>query len=144
VRRVCWEVGASIYSTMMDPVDARLDRLLRFAIGEKRLVTFVLHGCRRIAEPHDYGITKGIHRLFCYQIGGESRSNTSTGWRWATLSEMSQLNVLDARFAGPRPARTGQHIEWDVLMATVSPRPVSPTSVVPSPTPSHKPRRRRT
>jgi hypothetical protein len=135
--------GPSKRSTTTDPVDAGLDRLLRFAIAERRLVTFVLHGCWRIAEPHDYGITKGIHRLFCYQIGGESRSATSTGWRSATIAEMSHVNVLDRRFEGPRPGLTGQHVEWDALIATVSPRPVSPTSVPPSAPRRRRPRRRR-
>jgi hypothetical protein len=136
------QVSVSNDATTIDPVDARLDRLLRHAIAEKRLVTFLLHGCRRIAEPHDYGIMKGIYRLFCYQTGGESRSKPGTGWRWATLSEMSQLRVLDGRFAGPRDAPTGQHIQWDVLVATVSPRPVSQISL--AALPSRKPRRRRT
>ena len=109
---------------MMDLVDAGLDQLIRFAIAEKRLVTFMLDGYRKIGEPHDYGINKGVRRLFFYQTGGESRSKSSTGWRWATLSKISQLEILDDRFAGPRPAPSGQHIQWDVLMATVSPRPV--------------------
>ncbi len=108
----------------MDPVDAGLDQLLRFAIAEKRLVVFMLEGYRKIGEPHDYGINKGVIRLFFYQTGGESRSQSSTGWRWATLSKISQLEILNDRFAGPRPAPSGQHIQWDVLMATVSPRPV--------------------
>ena len=34
------------------------DQLLRSAIAGKRLVAFVLGGCRRIAEPHDYGVYK--------------------------------------------------------------------------------------
>jgi hypothetical protein len=134
------QVSVSNRVTTIDRVDVRLDRLLRHAIAERRLITFVLHGCRRIAEPHDYGVLKGIYRLFCYQIGGESRSKPGTGWRWATLAEMSQLSVLDGRFAGPRHAPTGQHVEWDVLVATVSPRPVSPTSLegLPSPNPGRR------
>lgn len=105
-------------------MDARLDQVLRFAIGEKRLVTFMLDGFRRVAEPHDYGINKGLPRLFFYQTGGESRSKPATGWRWATLSKISQLDILEDRFSGARPAPSGQHVQWDVLIATVSPRRV--------------------
>jgi hypothetical protein len=98
------------------------DQLLRSAIAGKRLVAFVLGGCRRIAEPHDYGIYRGERRLFFYQVGGESRSRPATGWRWAILSKVSGLEVLDETFAGSRPAPTGQHVQWDALIATATTR----------------------
>ena len=104
---------------------AGVDRLLRTAIRDKRLVTFVLDGCRRIAEPHDYGVMNGIPRLFFYQTGGESRSGRPIGWRWAVLAKISQLRILDETFRGPRPAPSGKHVRWDTLFATVSPRPVA-------------------
>jgi hypothetical protein len=124
---------------MKDPVNASLDRLLRAAINGRRLVTFMLDEHRRIAEPHDYGVYKGLPRLFFYQTGGESRSEPRTGWRWAELSKISQFEIRDDRFAGPRPAPSGRHIQWDVLLATVSPRPVLQT---PPGSPTAKPRRR--
>jgi hypothetical protein len=99
------------------------DRLLQSAIAGKRLVAFVLGGYRRIAEPHDYGICNGERRLFVYQVGGESRSGPATGWRWAILSKVSDLEILDDTFAGSRPAPTGQHVQWDALIASVSRRP---------------------
>jgi len=98
------------------------DELLRTAIAGKRLVAFVLDGRRRIAEPHDYGILKGARRLFFYQVGGESRSSPATGWRWAILSKVSALEVLDDTFAGSRPVPTGRHVQWDALIASVSSR----------------------
>jgi hypothetical protein len=110
---------------MVYPLMASADQLLRAAIANKRLVSFMLYGCRRIAEPHDYGIIKGVGRLFFYQIGGESRSGRPLGWRWGSLSKISELQVLDERFGGPRPALSGEHIHWDALIATVSPRLVS-------------------
>ena len=109
------------------------DELLRFAIADKRAVTFILDGCRRIAEPHDYGVIDGVPRLFFYQTGGESRSGPPTGWRWGLLSKISELKVLDSRFAGARPAPSGRHNRWDILIATVSTRPSSVTSVTTSP-----------
>jgi hypothetical protein len=98
------------------------DAVLRAAIADKRLVTFVLDGCRRIAEPHDYGLIDGDPRLFFYQTGGRSRSGRPVGWRWAVLSRITELETLDQQFAGPRLAPTGKHIRWDTLFASVSRR----------------------
>ena len=96
------------------------------AIAARRLITFVLHGHRRLAEPHDYGVIGGSKRLFFYQVGGESRSGRPLGWRWADLSEVSQVDVLERVFRGPRVTHTGRHLTWDRLIATVSPRSTGP------------------
>jgi hypothetical protein len=117
---------------MMHPLIASADQLLRAAIANKRLVSFTLDGRRRIAEPHDYGIINGVGRLFFYQIGGESRSGRPLGWRWGNLSKISEVQILDERFSGPRPAPSGRHIHWDVLIATVSPRLVAQPGAAPS------------
>lgn len=101
---------------------ADLDRLLRSAIRERRLLTFVLYGEPRLAEPHDYGLIDGEPRLFFYQIGGGSRSGRPLGWRWAPLPEISELDLLDKHFRGPRPVPSGKHVSWDALFATISPR----------------------
>ena len=57
-------------------VSKEVDQALRAAIAGRRLVNFSYQGRDRKAEPHDYGINKGKTRLFCYQVGGESRSGT--------------------------------------------------------------------
>jgi hypothetical protein len=116
------------------------------AIAGRRLVSFTLRGHHRIAEPHDYGIINGIGRLFFYQVGGQSRSRPPIGWRRGSLEEISDVRILDKRFGGPRPTVSGRHIQWDVLIATVSPRPVfePPRSVSPPPaTPRSTSRRKR-
>jgi len=97
-----------------------IDQLLRTAIREKRLVAFVLDGCERIAEPHDYGIMNGATRLFFYQVGGASRSGRPIGWRWAELGRIAELRLLERHFAGPRPALSGRHVRWELLYASVS------------------------
>ena len=99
-----------------------IDRLLRRAIHDRRLVTFTLHGLPRRAEPHDYGMVGGVAKLFFYQVGGRSRSGRPIGWRWAVLSDIGDLRVLDDCFRGTRPSPSGRHVKWDVLFATVSPR----------------------
>ena len=73
------------------------DKLLIEAIRGRRLVTFVIDQRPRRAEPHDYGLIDGEPRLFVYQVGGESRSGRLVGWRWAVLSKVSELRVLDER-----------------------------------------------
>ena len=98
-------------------ISADFDKLLRTAIRERRLVAFILDGRPRLGEPHDYGLIDGEPRLFFYQVGGESRSGRPIGWRWAVLSKVS-----DKHFGGTRPAPSGRHVEWDTLLATVSPR----------------------
>jgi hypothetical protein len=101
---------------------SEVDRLLRRAIGDKRLIAFSLGGCERLAEPHDYGLIGGAAKLFFYQVGGASRSGQPLGWRWAELSKLSGLRVLDEHFPGSRAIPTGRHHRWDVLFASVSVR----------------------
>jgi len=99
-----------------------VDFLLRTAIRNRRIITFTLHDLPRLAEPHDYGIIKGVEKLFFYQVGGQSKSGPPFGWRWAVVSEIATLEVLDQTFNGSRPAPSGRHVHWDVVYASVSAR----------------------
>ena len=103
-------------------LSADFDKLLKTAIRERRMVAFILDGRPRLGEPHYYGLIDGEPRLFFYQVGGESRSGRPIGWRWAVLSKVSELHLLDEHFGGTRPAPSGQHVKWDTLFATVSAR----------------------
>jgi len=107
---------------------ADVDKLIRTAIRQKRLVRFLLDGQPRVGEPHDYGVKNGAAQLFFYQVGGTSRSKAPLGWRWAPLKKISGLEVLDRTFAGPRSAPTGQHVRWDELYESVSRPAKTPTS----------------
>ena len=102
------------------PVEATIDQRLRSAVQGKRIITFMLHGLPRRAEPHDYGVIGGVPKLFFYQIGGRSRSGPPIGWRWATVADMTDIEVLDDPFAGAREAPTGRHVHWDQLIASAS------------------------
>jgi hypothetical protein len=99
-----------------------VDRTIRAAIAQKRLISFDLNGLPRIGEPHDYGVIKGVPKLFFYQVGGRSSSGRPVGWRWAEIAKVSSLKILERQFSGPRPSPSGQHVQWDELIATVSPR----------------------
>ena len=100
-------------------VSKELDRRLRAAIEDRRLVNFSYQGRPRKAEPHDYGINKGKVRLFCYQVGGESRSGKLPDWRLLEVPDISGLEITDESFRGPRNV-SGAHIAWDELFASVS------------------------
>lgn len=73
------------------------------AIGGKYLVEFVYKsGGTRIVEPHDYGIRRGVERLLSFQIGGESHSGASYGWKEFDVGQIRHLRILERRFAGSR------------------------------------------
>ena len=95
-----------------------IDRLIREAIEGRYLVEFRLHGLRRVAEPHLYGIYRGARQLLVYQVGGESKSGDLPDWRRADLAEMSGLRLLEGRFEGQRIA-SSRHTQWDVVLARV-------------------------
>jgi hypothetical protein len=93
---------------------------LVIAISGKRLIEFVYKGGRpRIAEPHDYGVRKGVEGLLAYQISGESRSGTPNCWKHFDVEDMRQLRVLDRQFPGSRADSSQHHGQWDKLFARV-------------------------
>jgi hypothetical protein len=98
----------------------KIDELLRKAIQEKRLIQFVYRGKPRIIEPHDYGIHKGVVKLFGYQVGGLS-SEPLPNWRWALVNSISNLRLRNERFPGRRPNPSGRHHQWDQIFARVEP-----------------------
>jgi hypothetical protein len=102
------------------PAITTLHQTVCMAIGERRLLAFSSKGCRRIAEPHDYGVKDRVRKLLYYQVGGSSNSHPPTGWRWAETDEMTGLTVLETQFAGARPAPSGRRVKWDKLFASVS------------------------
>ena len=101
-------------------IDIELDKLLRKAIGEKYLVRFRYKDQERIVEPHDYGVQKGIIRLFCYQIGGKSH-NRLPGWRLVDVPAMQECELLQQHFAGNRETPSGKHHQWDEVFMRVAP-----------------------
>jgi hypothetical protein len=99
-----------------------VDRVLRQAIAERRLVTFEYQGLPRIGEPHDYGRRKGKDQLNFFQTGGRSRSGKVPDWRTPDVDGIRSLALTPERFAGTRPTPSGRHLDWDELYASVTPR----------------------
>jgi len=90
------------------------------AISGKHLIEFVYKtGGSRIAEPHDYGISKGVECLLAYQISGESSSRSPHGWKRLAVDDIHQLQVLDRKFRGTRAEASQHHRDWDLLFARV-------------------------
>ena len=104
----------------METPPPKIDKSLRKAIEERRLIQFVYKDKPRIVEPHDYGIHKGSVKLFGYQVGGLS-SEPLPNWRWALVHSISDLRLLDKRFPGRRPSPSGRHHQWDQIFARVEP-----------------------
>ena len=99
-----------------------LDEQLRFAIAHKRLIEVTYSGASRVAEPHDYGVNKGLPRLLAYQLrqNGAPRSNKTTGWRLFDIAKITGCVVQQTTFPGSRGDAHERHYEWDPLYARVT------------------------
>jgi hypothetical protein len=97
-----------------------LDRQLRFAIANKRLIRFMYESVTRTAEPHDYGLRNGAAKVLAYQRQkGERKDPHVRGWRWLDVSKIQDCIVLESSFSGTRVTAHQEHHHWDVLFARV-------------------------
>lgn len=72
------------------------------AIHSRRCVRFRYRSGTRVVEPYAFGVNSGgVPILRGYQIGGESISRAK-GWKLFRVKEISDLVLLDQRFASPR------------------------------------------
>ena len=76
-------------NSLHQPPDS-IDQLLCAAINNRRLIEFQYKERRRVAEPHDYGMTKSVKKLLTYQVEGESESGDLPDWRWAKVDEINR------------------------------------------------------
>ena len=98
-----------------------LNERLRYAIANKHLIEVCYHGSVRIAEPHDYGVHKGIERLLIFQLRDSVHSHHSaTGWRLLDTAKIEECLVLERNFLGSRGQLHQSHLVWDVVYARVS------------------------
>jgi hypothetical protein len=105
---------------MSPEAEPNVNPLIWAAIEQKRLLRFRYKNRERIVEPHDYGIHKGIIKLFGYQVGGSS-SEKLPNWRWAEQNLISDIEMLDETFPGGRPTKSGKHHKWEKLFIRVKP-----------------------
>lgn len=102
-------------------MDIQLDQVLHRAIERKHLLRFIYKGHERVVEPHDYGIQKGIGRLLCWQVDGQSGSSIP-GWRLINVADIQSCEILDRQFSGGREV-PGEHHRWDKIFIRVGPSP---------------------
>jgi hypothetical protein len=103
---------------MSAPPRDTLDRDLKFAIVNKRLLQLTYKSQSRIVEPHDYGRHKGVVRLLVYQIEGLSTSR-GPEWRDLDVAKVEACTVLERTFPGSRGSGYQRHKKWDELYARV-------------------------
>lgn len=99
--------------------DETLDRDLRFAIANRRLLQLTYNSQLRIVEPHDYGRRRGGLRLLAYQLRGASTRSTPE-WRDFDVAKIEAWTVLDEAFAGSRGGAHQRHKDWDEVFARVT------------------------
>ncbi len=109
---------ATVYGKMVCEMD--VDALIRSAIEHRRLLELIYGNKRRIVEPHDYGIHRGVIKLLAFQIAGDS-SGPLPNWRWLDVQSISAIHLLDTTFGGGRPNPSGKHHHWDQLFLRVKP-----------------------
>jgi hypothetical protein len=99
-----------------------LNDRLRYAIANKHLIEICYHGSVRVAEPHDYGVHKGIERLLIFQLRDSvhAHNHSATGWRLLDTSQIEECLVLEKNFPGSRGLLHQSHLVWDVVYARVS------------------------
>jgi hypothetical protein len=104
----------------MAEIDPNVNPIIWTAIEQNRLLRFRYKNRERIMEPHDYGVHKGLIKLFGYQVGGSSGQKLPN-WRWAEQSLIADLQLLDRTFPGGRPTKSGKHQQWEKLFIRVQP-----------------------
>ena len=98
-----------------------LDQQLRFAIAHKRLLRLTYDGGVRIAEPHDYGVQRGITRVLVYQRSKAGASGKdAVGWRLLDVTKISECAVMETSFSGTRARAEQRHHSWNTLYARVT------------------------
>lgn len=81
-----------------------MDQVICRAIEGRNLLMFGYGDQVRVVEPHLYGINSAGHEaLRAWLRPGLSRADPEGGWRMYLVPEMRSLQLLDERFAAPRP-----------------------------------------
>ncbi len=97
------------------------DREFRLAIAGKHLIQLSYKGTLRVVEPHDYGVYKGVARLFVYQVRGASstQGRAGRGWKLLDVEHIAGCVVLPETFPGSRGDYHQNHLDWDEVYARV-------------------------
>ena len=99
-----------------------IDEQLRHAIENRQLIEVSYNGKRRVVEPHDYGVHKGVEKLLVYQLRSlpPASDRQATGWRLLDVSKIQSCGVLNESFRGSRGQAHRNHLKWEIHYARVS------------------------
>jgi hypothetical protein len=104
------------------------------AVQARRILEFNYHGGHCIVEPFALGITRygdpDNESLICYQTTGPPGTNVSEGWRTYRTSEIRNLKVAAAQFAGDRPGYNLNRIDMVKVFCCVRPPRPPPVKAV--------------
>ena len=90
-----------VSASSIGPSPEEIYRLVSAAAVQRRPITALYDGARRLLCPHGLGYHQaGEWRVFCYQYGGETKSGPlpSRGegiWRCLAMRKLSSVAVLD-------------------------------------------------
>lgn len=96
-----------------------IEQIIINAIETKKMISFDYHEHTRIAEPHVYGIKDSRESLLVYQTGGTSSSGGIPEWRRMFVNEVTNLQILSQNFPGKRYTQSGEHSNFDRIIAIV-------------------------
>lgn len=81
-----------------------MNRSLRDAINERRMIELNYDPGYRLVEPHAYGLSsQGNELLRAYQIEGASASGEPRNWKLFRVDRITGFEVLGERFDDSRP-----------------------------------------
>src|SRR5688572_30072913 len=79
------------------------------AIKRKRLLMFGYGDVVRVIEPHLFGVNSAGHEMLTAWLrAGHSRTEPEGGWRNYLTSDITNLQMLDEVFPGPRDGYNAQ------------------------------------
>ena len=76
-----------------------MEFIIKQAIENKQLLSFVYHDKTRLVEPYTFGQSKhGKDTLSAFQIEGGSDDSQDLCWRQFALREIKNLKLMDEKF----------------------------------------------
>jgi len=91
--------------------------MIKTAILNKNLLSFIYDGKLREGEPHIWGMSGGKEYLLFYQLSGGSNSKNPYPWRMCELDKIENLQILNQKFAGSRG--DGSNTKFTEIFAVV-------------------------
>ncbi len=76
------------------------NKLIKDAINKRCKLQFIYERCKRVVDPHVFGVsTKGHVVVLCWQTGGSSSDPKNLpNWRMFETQKINQLKILEERF----------------------------------------------